>query len=327
MPRRIEETVAENRSGQKRLEGYAIEVSSDATRDYVFTGNTVEVTVGVEVYTRPLRSTLIMGHPDAAQGMGRGAMGDNRGSWSLVTDTEESGEFTVGGRETVVDALAGGQIGLAALAVGSSGTAAGTGDSALGSRTGSSFAFGLKDSGNVTRARAPFLFSEFGDEVLEYGVENQDGDLMCRLTTTAVNPAADEELKVGITFEFNGSGIGDSVITDAGEKGIADAIQIQSETVGLYEVALGTGTTDPQKSDTSLNNEQDRKRASRDSGSETVRAYTKWYKGEPSPEQPLDVSELGVFDFDGNLVWFGTFDPFEKNDAFPFQGGAQIRVI
>jgi len=327
MPRRIEETVAENRSGRKRLEGYAIEVSSDATRDYVFTGNTVEVTVGIEVYTRPLRSTLIMGHPDPAQAMGRGGLGDNRGDWTLVTDTEESGEFTSGGRGTVIDALAGGQIGLAALAVGTSSTSAGTGDSSLGSQEGSAFAFGMKDASNVTRARAPFLFSEFGDVVTEYGVEDQDGTLMCRLTTTAVNPAADEELKVGITFEFNGSGIGDSVITNAGEKGIADAIQLQKETVGLYQVALGTGTADPQKSDTSLTNEQDRKLAEREAGDETVRAYTKWYKSEPDPEQPLDVSELGVFDFDGNLVWFGTFDAFEKTEAFPFQGGAQIRVI
>jgi len=326
MPRRIEETVAENRSGQKRLEGYAIEVSSDATRDYVFTGNTVEVGVGVEVYTRPLRTSLIMGHPDSAQGMGRGEVGDHRGDWTLVTDTEESGEFTTGGRGTVVDALVGGQIGLAALAVGSSSTAAGTGNTSLGSPSGTNFAFGTKDASNVTRAQAPFLFSEFGDVVTEYGVEDQDGTLMCRLTTTAVDPAADEELKAEVTFEFNGDGIGDSVITDAGEKGLADAIQIQSETVGLWEVALGTGTTDPKKSDTSLTNEQDRKRASREGGSETVRASTKWYKSEPAG-QPLDVSELGVFDFDGNLVWFGTFDPFEKNEAFPFQGGAQIRII
>lgn len=327
MPRRIEETVAENRAGQKRLEGYAIEVTSSATRDYVFTGNVVEVTVGVEVYSRPLRSTLIMGHPDAAQGMGRGGMGDNRGDWTLETDTEASGEFTVGGRQTVVDALAGGEIGLASLAVGTSTTSAGSGDTSLGSRTNSVFAFGIKDSGNVTRARAPFLFHEFGDAVAEYGVEDQDGDLMCRLTTTTVNPESDEELKVAVTFEFNGSGIGDSVITNAGEKGIADAIQLQKETVGLYEVALGTGTTTPQKSDTSLTNEQDRKLASREDQGETIRAFTKWYKSQPSPEQPLDVSELGVFDFDGNLVWFGTFDPFEKNDSFPFQGGAQIRVI
>jgi hypothetical protein len=326
MPRRIEETVAENRSGRKRLEGYAIEVSSDATRDYVFTGNTVEVTVGIEVYTRPLRTSFIMGHPDAARGMGRGEIGDHRGDWTLVTDTEETGEFTSGGRGTVVDALAGGKIGLAALAVGSSTTAAGTGDSSLGSRAGSAFAFGMKDASNVTRARAPFLFSEFGDVVTEYGVEDQDGGLMSRLTTTAVDPTSDEELKVEVAFEFNGDGIGSSVITDAGEKGIADAIKIASETVGLYEVALGTGTTDPQKSDTSLNNEQDRKRAERETGDETVRGFTKWYKSEPS-SQPLDVSELGVFDFDGNLVWFGTFDPFEKTEAFPFQGGAQIRII
>lgn len=327
MPRRIEETVAQNRAGQKRLEGYAIEVSSDATRDYVFTGNTVEVTVGIEVYTRPHRSTFIMGHPDPAQGMGRGELGDHRGDWTLVTDTEASGEFTKGGRGTVVDVLSGTLNGIAALAVGSGTGAAATGDTALESRNGSAFAFGLKDAGNITRARGGFRFHEFGDAVAEFGVEDKDGDLMCRLTTTTVNPAADEELKVGITFEFNGSGIGDSVITNAGETGIADGIKLPSETFGLYEVALGTGTTSPSKSDTTLANEQDRKRAARETGSETVRAYTKWYKNEPSPEQPLQVSELGVFDYNGNLMWRTVFDAFEKNDSFPFQGGAQTRII
>lgn len=327
MPRRIEETVAKNRAGQKRLEGYTIEVSSDATRDYVFTGNVVEVTVGVEVYTRPLRSTLIMGHPDAAQGMGRGNLGDNRGDWTLVTDTEASGEFTKGGRETVVDILSGTINGIAALAVGSGTGSAGTGDTALESRTGSTFAFGVKDAGNITRARGGFRFHEFGDAVAEYAVEDRDGGLMCRLTTTTVNPASDEELKVGITFEFDGSGIGDAVITSAGETGIADGIQMQSETFGLYEVALGIGTTAPSKSDTTLANEQDRKLAARETSDEVIRAYTKWYKNEPSPEQPLDVTELGVFDFDGNLMWRAVFDAFEKNDTFPFEGGAQTRII
>jgi hypothetical protein len=326
MPRRIEETVAENRSGRKRLEGYAIEVSSDATRDYVFTGNTVEVAVAIEVYTRPLRSSLIMGHPDAAHGMGRGELGDHRGGWTLETDVEASGEFTKGGRGTVIDALTGGQVGLAALAVGTSGSDAAVGDESLGSRTNGVFAFGVKDASNVTRARALYRFSEFGDAVTEYGVEDQDGTLMARLTTTAVDPAADQELKIGVTFEFNGSGIGDSVVTADGEKGMADAIQIASETVGLYEVAFGTGTASPSKSDSSLAAEEDRKRAARDSGTETVRAHTKWYKNEPAT-QPVDVTELGVFDFDGNLVWRSVFDSFEKNDAFPFQGGAQIRVI
>lgn len=327
MPRRIEETVAKNRAGQKRLEGYAIEVSSDATRDYVFTGNVVEVAVQVEVYTRPLQDTLIMGHPQAKHGMGRGDLGDNRGDWTLVTDTEESGEFTADGRRTVVDVLAGNLNGLAALAVGTGTGAAAVGDASLESRNGSVFAYGLKDAGNITRARGPFLFHEFGDTVAEFGVEDVDGKLMARLTTTSVNPAADEELKVGITFEFNGSGIGDSVITSAGETGIADGIQIQSETFGLYEVALGTGTTAPAKSDTSLATEQDRKLAARETSGEVIRAFTKWYKNEPEPEQPLDVTELGVFDFDGNLMWRAVFDPFEKNDTFPFEGGNQTRII
>lgn len=326
MPRRIEETVARNRAGQKRLEGYSIEVNASGTRDYVFTGSTVEVTVGIEVYTRPLGNTLIMGHPQAKQGMGRGGMGDNRGSWSLVTSTEESGEFTKDGRGTVIDTLAGNINGLAALAVGTGTGAASVSDSALESRTGSTFAFGLKDAANVTRARAPFLFQEFGDTVAEFGVEDRDGDLMARLTTTTINPAVDEELKVGITFEFNGHGIGDSVVTNAGEKAIADAIQIKSETVGLYEVAVGTGTTDPSKSDTTLAAEEDRKRASRDRGNETLRSFAKWYKNEPST-QPVTLTEMGVFDYGGDLVWRTVYDGFEKNSAFPFQGGMQLRII
>jgi len=326
MPRRIEETVAENRSGRKRLEGYAIEVSSDATRDYVFTGNTVEVAVGIDVYTRPLGNTMVMGHPQAKHGMGRGGMGDAREGWTKVASTKETGAFTAGGRETVVDALEGGRVGLAGVLVGSGASAAAVGDDALESRAGSTFAFGLKDAYNVTRARGSFRFQEFGDAVSEYGVENGDGTLMSRLTTTTVNPGLDEELKIEVTFTFEGSGIGDSVITTDGETGIANSIQIASETVGLYEVAIGTSSVDPLKSDSSLATEYDRKRAARDGGNENIRAYVKWYQGEPSG-QPVNLSELGVFDYDGNLIWRATFDTFEKNSNFPFQGGAQIRVI
>lgn len=326
MPRRIEETVAKNRAGRKRLESYSIEVSSDATRDYVFTGNTVEVSVGVEVYTRPLADTLIVGHPDAAQGVGRGGLGDNRGSWTFVTETEQSAAFTKGGRETVVDALAGNLNGLAALAVGAGTGAAATGDTALEDEGGSVFAFGLKDATNVTRARGPFLFHQFGDTVSEFGVEDRDGALMARLTTSTVNPAVDEELRVGVSFTFEGSGIGDAVVTSAGEQGIADAIKLQNETVGLAEVAIGTGTTTPAKSDTTLETELDTKNAAREIGTESLRAYTKWYKNEPAG-QPVNVSEIGVIDNFGNLVWRAVFDPFEKNDAFPFRGGAAIRVI
>lgn len=327
MPRRIEETVAENRAGQKRLEGYAIEVSSDATRDYVFTGNTVEVLVSVDVYTRPLRSTLIMGHPDAAQGMGRGDLGDNRGSWSQVGATEQSGEFTSDGRLAVVDALAGNNNGITRVVAGTDSTDAGTGDSALESESGDTFAFGIKQASNITRARGPFLFHEFGDTVSEVGVEDKDGNLMARLTLSTVDPTSGQEFKAEIDLEFQGSGIGDSVVTDTGETALANSIKVLGETVGLYEVALGTGTATPQKSNTTLNNEQDRKLAERETGGETIRGTTKWYKNEPSPEQPLDVSELGVFDFDGNLVWHGVFESFEKNDSFPFRGGAQFRII
>lgn len=327
MPRRIEDSVAKNRSGRKRLESYSIEVSSDATRDYVFTGNTVEVTIGIEVYTRPLGDGLIVGHPDASHGIGRGQVGDFRGSWSLVTDTEQSAEFTKGGRESVIDALAGNLSGIAALLVGTGTGAAAVGDTALGSQTASTFAFGLKDADPTTRARGQFLFAEYGDTVTEFGVEGRDGALMARATTSTVDPSNEKELKVGMTFTFEGNGIGDAVVTSAGEKAVADAIKLQGETVGLKEVAIGSGTTAPAKSDTSLETQIDKKNAARESTPETVRAYTKWYKSEPSPEQPVDVSEIGVIDNAGNLVWRAVFDAFEKNDAFPFQGGATIRVI
>jgi hypothetical protein len=325
--RRIEGVVADNRRSARKLETYEVEVDRRPSRDYSFDGSSVEVSVTADVYTRPLGSTLVFGHPDASQGFGRGVFGDQRDAWTLEESVAESaGEFTRLGREAVADALEGALSGLDTAVVGSGTGAASPEDAALGSRGGGAPAWGDKVAGNRTRGVGTFLFSGFGDAVNEVGLEENDGDLIARLTTSGVNPASTEELRVDVVLEFAGNGVADSVITDGSEAAVADSMRSVDDTVGLKEVAIGTGTASPSKSDTGLAGEVGRKNAARGRTSERVRAFIKWYKDEPSG-QPYDVTEMGVFDNDGRLVFRVVFDAFTKDDNVAPTVGASIRVV
>lgn len=327
--RRIENTVAENRRSARQLETYEVEVDQRPSRDYSFDGSVVEVNVRAEVYTRPLQSTLVFGHPDASQGFGRGTFGDRRGDWSLVESVSQTeGEFTKGGREAVADALEGAISGLDTAVVGDGTSTASTGDTALDSQQGARPAWGNKGASNETIGVGEFRFSEYGDIINEIGIEGNDGSLLTRLTTSGVDPTSSQEVRVDIIMEFVGDGVADAVITSDGEAAIADSIKTVHETVGLKEMAIGTGTADPSKSDTSLANEVGRKDCARDRQTEQVRAFIKWYKNEPSG-QPYDVTEMGVFDNSATprLVFRVTFDSFLKDSNVSPTTGASIRII
>lgn len=331
MPR-IQDQVAENRRGVQQIDGRFIFVPDRRDENLTFGRNTFEMTLAVEVYTRPLNDSLISGHPDGSQhGSGQGVAGDVRGSWTLQEDAEASTEWTRDGRNAVRDSLAGDAGSVTEIGVGTSGTDASPDDAALGAEQGRTNAYGIRstEAFNAVRHRSNFLFAETGEgglDPVEYAVFDSTGRLMGRVTTSAVAVGPSEEVRVDITTTIEGSGNGESVITDAGETAVAESLQLEAVTVGLDEMAWGTGTATPSTGDTSLGNEVYRSVVTREKSLETVTASAPQFEPEPAG-QPYDYTEVGVFDNDGNLVWRTTMDPFAKDSDTRFTTSVGFKLV
>ena len=330
----IQEQVAENRTTGRRLNGRFIDLPETANRNLSFARNTIEVAVtAVEVYTRPLNNALVSGHPTGSNhGSGHGESGDQRGGWTLQQSTVNTEVFTRDGRNAVRDSLDGQTGGGFSLVVIGTGTGdAATGDTTLESKTGDTYTWGLKDAGNEVRARSGFRFAEDGLEsadLTEVGIVDGTGRLISRATIPAVSTTEEEEVRVDVTLTVSGSGTGNSVVTNDGEAAVADSIRATGEVVGINEIAFGTGTTDPAKSDSSLAAEEFRKTALRELDNERIKARVAVTEVEPNT-QPVDLTEIGVFDNSGTprLLWRVTFDALEKDSGFGFEASASYRIV
>ena len=316
--RAVQEQVAENRNETRKIDSFFMLVSTQNDRTISLTRNFIEVEIETEVYERDLGGGLISGHPNGDEhGSGHGVSGDTRQQWEVQSVTIDSEQLVRGGRNSIRDALAGEEGAVSFVVVGSDGTSVSSGDESLVSEEGQVFASGLRDDDNETRARSmPFLFAEYGEEYQEFGVVDQGERLMSRSVLDAVRESSREkELRVDTTFSIQGTGVGDSVITNEGRASVADAIQLPGTTVGFEELAFGNGETDPSVTDTSLDNELFRKGVVRDVESEQVIARTKVYENEPSV-QPVDFEELGVYDNNDRLLYRALIRSFEKTDQF-----------
>jgi len=334
MARGIPEQVAENRRDVTRLDGQFVSVPDRVQQNLRFERNTISVEVAVEVFTRSLGSSLISGHPDGSQhGSGHGVSGDHRGGWSQVSTTTASSQWTREGRNAVRDALDGQPTG----AIG--GTAVGTGtadaqpsDTALAAETGSTFAYGLKDAANEVRARSQYLYAEAGGgspDPQEFGLESGDGSLMARATlSSAVTLGRSEELRVDLTATISGSTGTNKTVTNDGEAAIADSIQTQGTTVGLAEIAWGTGTPTIDPSTTALANGVFKKDAARSLDLETIEVSAPQFEFEPSG-QPYDYTEMAVVDNQGRVVWLVDFtsDPYPKDEQTQFATSVGFRIV
>lgn len=330
MPR-IQDQVAENRANVQRIDGRFVFVPDRRDQNLSFGRNDINLEVEIEVYTRSLNDSLISGHPASQHGSGRGVSGDVRGAWTLQEDVEASAEWVKGGRNAVRDALAGDQVGIAEIAVGTDATAATPSDTTMGTRTGGSFAYGIRSGQafNEVRARSNFLFQETGESGLdpvEFGLYDGSGRLLARITTSSVAVGASEEVRVDITVTVTGASNGTAAFTDEGETAVARSLQLESETVGMNEIAWGTGTTDPTDSDTGLVTEVYRKNCQRSKSQETITVSAPQFESEPSG-QPYDYTEVGVFDNEGRLVYRVTFDAFEKNSNVRFTTLVGFRIV
>jgi len=330
MPR-IQDQVAENRRDVQRIDGRFVFVPARRDENLSFGRNTVQMDVDVAVYTRSLGNSLVSGHPQAGRGSGRGVSGDLRGAWTLQEDVAVSADWTRAGRNATRDALAGVGGSIVGAVVGTGTTDASPSDTSLAAETGGTFAYGIRagQAYNEVRARANFLFAETGRGGLdpqEFGLVDSSGRLLCRLTTDAVTVSPTEEVRVDITVTVTGGGNGTGVITEDGETAIVRALQLAGETVGLDEMAWGTGTTDPTKTDTSLENEVYRANVERTTSLETIEVSAPQFESQPNG-QPYDYSEVGVFDNEGRLVYRTVFRPFEKTDNVRFITSVGFRIV
>lgn len=327
MTKPIDRFVSENRRATRRIDSTFVQVASQRRRQFDFGVSRIHIPTSIEVYTRPLNDGLYSGHPDPVHGSGRGTSGDRRGAWQLVTNEEVSEAFVKEGRNAVRDALNGDTTAAIDRTLVGSGQSTATGtNTQLESQTGSAFAWGKAGaSANETLSRSHFLFGEFGDAVSEFGVESGSGRLYNRITTTTVNPSKSEELRVDVLFEVDGEGRGNAAFTNEGDAAVAETIRSQDSAVGIEEFAFGTGSTDPTKSDTMMENESFSQKAGRALEPEVITSHTTVLEHQPST-QPVTISEIGLRDNTGRLIWRTTIDGYEKSEDVEFEVFAAFRA-
>lgn len=326
--------MAENRRDVTRLDGQFVTVPDRVQQNLRFERNTIAVEVTLEVYTRSLGSALISGHPDGSRhGSGHGVSGDVRGEWQPVVSGGSTHTWTREGRNAVRDALDGQQTGsIGGTVVGTGSRAAGATDTTLVAETGDTFAYGLKDAPNEVRGRSQYLFTEHGgvgQDVQEFGLESEGGALMARATASGtVAVGRSEEVRVDLTATIAGDTDANETVTSEGEAAIADSIRTQGTTVGLAEIAWGTGSPTIDPSTTALANEAFRKGAARSLGLETIEVSAPQFEFEPSG-QPYDYTEVAVVDNQGRVVWLVDFtgDPYPKDENTRFTTSVGFRIV
>lgn len=323
MPR-VEEIIAENRRRIRQTDARAIEVGDIGRKDLSFSRNTIRVDVSLSLYSRDLGAGLFSGHPDPSHGSGRGEGGDTRGEWTLLTETTTSDMFTREGSNVVRDVLDGQSVSVTHAGIGTGTTDATRADTALVAESARRGTWGTR-TGNATTTHAIFRFSDHAATVDEVGVFDATGRLLARATVPSQSLTVEDELRADVTLTVTGDAPGSAVITNAGEEAVAESLRSPASDAGLNEFAFGTGTGTYSKTSTGLFTESFRKFAARNLSTATLSAFSVVYAFEPST-QPLTLSEVGVFDAAGRLVWATTFEPFEKTDEFPFSATVGFKI-
>jgi hypothetical protein len=314
--------IQQNRRGVNKLESYLRVPSPKQSTTLTAPGVSVNVSVSATIYTRPINESLIAGHPDASNQPGRGTVGDNRGSWTQVATSEDS-EFTDGGKRALADALTGADQGVSHAEVGSGTTAPSTSDNALESGTGPVRVWYDLGTETDTTFITDFRFNEFGDVINELGLWTPDDKFVCRLTTGNVDPTASDEIKIEITVTVSISSRSNVAVTDA--TAISNSLGSPLTSVGLNEIAIGTDNTDPTTSDTALGNEVIRKNVDHEASAASVTPWTVIFRSQPST-QPHDITELGVIDGTGTLVWRSVFGAETKDDRTRMRPQATLTI-
>ena len=313
MPESVDEYVADNSKRIRNVDSRFVQVDSNRSRDLSFGSNFFTVTVEVEVYRRSTGDQVVFGHPNESKGFGRGTFGDDRGAWSLVTDTEASADFTKQGRRAAAEALNGQTGAVAQGAIGGDTTAVTTSDTALGQEFDRADTFASR-SANTTRTTTLFDSTDVVAQPGELGIFDQDDRLLARVTVDIPDDTVGDtdEVRGVVLLTFEGSGQGNAVVTSEGENALADSIRSPKVSVGPTEYAFGDGSTEFTKSDTSLTSEVIRKNAGREVGRDRINAFTRVSETDMNSIS-VDISEVGLFDNEGRMLWATTFRAIQSD--------------
>lgn len=328
MTKRIPEFVAENRQNIQRLDSGFITISGQSSRNLTFNNNDFNIKSTVKVYKRQLSSSLISGHPNGSNhGSGHGVSGDKRTNWTLVAESSGTERFANSGRNIVANALAGedGSY-INFVKIGSDGGALSLTDTSLRSLDGTAFAWPKAGAeSNESIAEGIFRFNQHGSEIAEYGVFTTDDRLYNRLITDTENVSKEDEIRLEITFSVSSDTTGDSALTEGGKEKVAETFRAINVRTGLNTLAVGSGSSTPTVSDTTLDSNVYQSTCNRNRSPEAVTAQFIVFENFPE-NQPVDLSEAGVFAPDGTLIWRTTFDPFEKTENNEVQVSTRFRI-
>jgi len=311
MARRIEEEVSENRRSVRRVESLFRSPATDQSVKLGFLPIELVVDVSGTVDTRPVNDTLVVGGAATAQQVGRGVVGDHRGGWSQAgAATASDGELVEQGRTAFAESMAATTIGLKHVAVGGDDTRPSVADTALGAPGRITDGWGQKTTTDTVTGTGIVRLPDQRDTVAEVGLYDQSERLVARVVSDGIDPGPGDEVRVAIDCAITTDPTGSVAVTDLDT--LTDAVAYDRETVGIKEIALGTDDTDPTTSDTALGNEVVRKEAGTEVQGPRLRATASVFRSEPDTSS-YEITELGVFDASGTMVWRRTFEPQTKD--------------
>lgn len=327
MTRQIDRFVAENRERIRNVDNRFVEVDSARDRNLSFGPSTFTVSVDVDVFKRSTGTQAVVGHAAESKGFGRGTFGDDRGAWDAVDVTVDT-VFTRQGRRAVVRAL-----NAEAGAVTTTKAGVGTDDPV----TADTDLTGVYAVTRTTNRRPDTGEAEIRGVhdavawvggVVELGIFDAEDRLLARIVATSADAIdATDDVRVDVTLTFDGDGVGNSVITEAGEDVVADAMVLVLENHGPTEFRFGSGDPDFDKESTGLADEQFTKACERLVDRNRITARTHVFETEPAGLMPVDVSEMAVFDDDDRMIWATELRTFTKRDDAAFNAESEFRVV
>jgi len=316
MTRQIEDEVAENSRGRRRVETQAIDVSGDGSRNLSFGKVIIDFdAAGLMVRKRDIESTMVMGHPRDANGMGRGSMGDMRGSYSSSqAPADEESAITRTGREAIAGGLAGkANTATSTLSIGTGSSDPSFYDTALETKvaeTGSYAFIGVSEP----IAAAYFPSTSLPDAISEVGLKQADGGLLARNSNSGMSISQTEEaiVSVMVTFrDLSGDNPSANDLAELAGKTMVDLPGRKTITrLGLINSSMDTIDT---------------KRALREVSANSLSVRTYWVKGEP-PSQPVTVEGFGVHSEDGIRYAYSQVKSFTKDSSFPIDVTVNIHI-
>jgi hypothetical protein len=305
---RIEEAVAKNDRRSRRADARIAIVDGSQDRDTIVRRLELDIRApdaNWAVEERGLGNALIMGHPDAEHGVGRGEVGDQRPDWSTAETIAVSSatsavtaaianELTGSGAELAVD-----------IAVGDGDTTADRTKTSLANETDTLTASIYRFSSRELSVVADLRFYEDKPTIEEFQLDLTNGDGAGTASLDSEVSSWSSEVRLTGRLRVEGRDRGPVVVKEGDEK-VAKALFDSSHSPTIDKVEIGNGSPSFDRSTTDLTNEIDQRSpgtlTADTSGQETtVQATESWPSSEPNG-QPYDITEIGIRLDSGGLL-------------------------